>query len=421
LSLISLSSGNLSEEKNMIPRDYLLVGTQSTLSAYDVQRNSDIFFRDVSDGVNTLIVGTLGNLPPYVFAGGNCSVLGFKSTGAETFWTVSGDNVSALALSDINGDGLNELIVGSDDYEIRFFQNEEMIAEQTEADKIEFLSSIDRTLFSYGLANGSVGVYTGPKNRLWRVKTKHKVTSLITFDLNCDGVPEVISGWSNGLLNIRSIDNGETLYKQIMPSPIASLVKGDYRLDGKEELIVCSVHGTISGYLPIDFETIPLSTNANPENGTSNGPAAGGQLSNDQKMLDEMQAKKVELSNDLKQIEKTIKTLKSGESLPPGSLPPETQLSYSFVADPLRKGILLTVEASTDVQVSSIIVIDLGPLLLQIFLIYTESVILAGSEILTVTPSLPTRQISVLIRPTRNAPASLRVQVMSDSYFSAEK
>lgn len=236
-----------------------------------------------------------------------------------------------------------------------------MIAEQTEADKIEFLYPIDRTLFSYGLSNGSVGVYTGPKNRLWRVKTKHKVTSLIAYDLNCDGIPEVISGWSNGLLNIRNIDNGETLYKQIMPSQIASLVKGDYRLDGKEELIVCSVNGTIAGYLPVDFETIPVSNLSNTgSNGNSQGPISGGQLSNDQKMLDEMQAKKVELSNELRQIEKNMKTLKSGDSLPPGSLPVDTTLSYSFVADPLRKGVLLTVEATTDVQVTSIIVIDLG-------------------------------------------------------------
>jgi hypothetical protein len=376
-SLFTISTvGNLSDEKTSIPRDFLFVGTQSTLSAYDVQRNSDVFYRDVTDGVNTLIVGSLSNHSPYVFAGGNCSVLGFKNTGAEVFWTVSGDNVSALALSDINSDGLNELIVGSDDYEIRFFQNEEMISEQTEADKIEYLHSIDRNLFCYGLSNGTVGVYTGPKNRVWRVKTKHKVTSLISYDLNCDGVPEIISGWSNGLLNIRNIDNGETLYKQIFISPIASLVKGDYRLDDKEELIVCSMNGSISGYLPIDFESIPISNLSNTSHMEMNASTTStsihtsqgvitqdlnsGQLSNDQKMLDEIQAKKLELSNELRLIEKTMKSIKSNEALPPGSLPPDTNLNYTLVADPLRKGILLTVEASTDVQVTSVVVIDYG-------------------------------------------------------------
>ena len=58
--------------------------------------------------------------------GGNCSIQGFDSTGAERFWTVTGDNVSALALCDADGDGKNELLVGSDDFAIRIFQAEEV-------------------------------------------------------------------------------------------------------------------------------------------------------------------------------------------------------------------------------------------------------------------------------------------------------
>ena len=34
--------------------------------------------------------------------------------GSEQFWTVTGDVVSALALCDVEGDGLNELLVGSE-------------------------------------------------------------------------------------------------------------------------------------------------------------------------------------------------------------------------------------------------------------------------------------------------------------------
>jgi Bardet-Biedl syndrome 2 protein len=357
--------GNLpNEDKDKgasITRDYLFIGTQSTLSAYDVERNSDVFFREVSDGVNTLVVGTLANLSPLVFCGGNCSVLGFKSTGAEAFWTVTGDNVSALALCDVNNDGLSELVVGSDDFEIRCFRNEEIISEQTEADKIEFLRPVDRSIFSYGLSNGTVGVYTGPHNRLWRVKTKHKVTALASYDLNCDGVPEIISGWSNGTMNVRNVDNGETIYKQNMSAPIACMVKGDYRLDGKEELIVCTTSGIVSGFLPCDFEMIPKNLSA-----TDGGAAVGSaESTGDQKMLEELQAKKAELSNELRIVEKSLKNLKSSDALPPGSLPPDTALSYSLVADPLRKGILLNVEASTDVQVASVIVIDLGQSIAQ--------------------------------------------------------
>jgi len=293
--ITAIASGNIRDESDQPGKDLLFVGTQSTLLAYDVERNSDVFFREVPDGVNSLTVGRLSNMRPLAFAGGNCSVLGFTDVGAESFWTVTGDNVSAMTLCDVNNDGLNELVVGSEDYEIRFFQNEELMCEQTEADKVDFLHPVDKSLFGYGLANGTVGVYTGPRNRLWRVKTKNKVTALAAYDLNSDGVPEIISGWSSGQLNVRNVENGETLYKSTFSSPIASLLCGDYRLDGKQELIVCTTSGEISGFLPADFELLP----SNVSEGNASAEPTG-----DQKVLDEMQKRKVELSNELRAIEK---------------------------------------------------------------------------------------------------------------------
>ena len=47
--------------------------------------------------------------------------------GEERFWTVSGDNVAALAFFDFNGDGIDELVAGSDDFAIRVFKGEEII------------------------------------------------------------------------------------------------------------------------------------------------------------------------------------------------------------------------------------------------------------------------------------------------------
>lgn len=38
---------------------------------------------------------------------------GFNGEGAEKFWTVTGDNVSAMALCDVDGDGRLELIVSA--------------------------------------------------------------------------------------------------------------------------------------------------------------------------------------------------------------------------------------------------------------------------------------------------------------------
>ena len=60
---------------------------------------------------------------------------------------MTGDNVSALILNDMDGDGKNEMVVGSDDYEIRVFKGEEVINECSESDKIaalcRYISSIE--------------------------------------------------------------------------------------------------------------------------------------------------------------------------------------------------------------------------------------------------------------------------------------
>jgi hypothetical protein len=67
----------------------------------------------VAEGVNCITVGRFGAYTkPLVIVGGNCSVQGFDLAGKEVFWSVTGDNVSALALGDIDEDGQNELLVG---------------------------------------------------------------------------------------------------------------------------------------------------------------------------------------------------------------------------------------------------------------------------------------------------------------------
>ena len=43
--------------------------------------------------------------------GGNCSVQGFDAEGTEVFWTVTGDNVSAIAFCDVNEDGNKEVCI----------------------------------------------------------------------------------------------------------------------------------------------------------------------------------------------------------------------------------------------------------------------------------------------------------------------
>ncbi|KAF1332192.1 Bardet-biedl syndrome 2 protein, partial [Globisporangium splendens] len=187
--------------------DTLVVGTQASLLAYNVEKNSDIFYKDIPDGVNTMLfvlapAMKTGNAAPsqMVVVGGNCSLQGYNNEGNELFWTVTGDNVRAMTMIDVTGHGRAELVVGSDDFEIRAFQNEEI-----------------KQIFGYALQNGTVGVYKG-KHRARCVKSKNTPTAIQAFDINGDGEKEIVIGWNNGKFESRKITNGEVVHEDMFTS-----------------------------------------------------------------------------------------------------------------------------------------------------------------------------------------------------------
>ncbi|KAL1454875.1 hypothetical protein WDU94_009006 [Cyamophila willieti] len=224
-------------------KDILAVGTPNSILVYHIDNNSDLFYAEVPDGVNSIVIGKLGSHPePWVFIGGNCSIQGFDWKGNEVFWTVTADNIRSMILMDIDADGQNELIVGSDDYEIRIFKDDVLMYEITETEMITCLVEMSSQKFGYALANGTVGVYENT-NRMWRVKSKNAAQCLINYDLNADGLEEIITGWANGKLDARQVSTGEVIFRDVLPSSVVGLVTGDYRKVGKNQLIVVSEDG----------------------------------------------------------------------------------------------------------------------------------------------------------------------------------
>jgi Bardet-Biedl syndrome 2 protein len=374
------------------PHDTLFVGTQSNLVAYDVERNAELFFKDIQDGVNALHVGKMSNLSaPVVIVGGNCSILGFDKEGSEVFWTVTGDNVSALTMSDVpsaKGTAKKELLVGSDDFEIRVFQNEDLVGEVTEADRITHLCPMDDCKFAYGLANGTVGVYNAGKQRVWRVKAKNNVTALQTYDLDLDGVKEVVSGWSNGSFNVRREHTGEIIFKDAMKSSVSGIVRSDYRMDGKETLMIVAESGDVKAYLATDLDLTLATDTPGPSVTASSG---------EQRALAELHQKKQQLIGDLRTLEKSLKAQKTGETTL-GSLPADTALQYTLSADAEAGTVIVHVSASTDIHLHTILAFD------------TEGAFLAGNEVVVAIPSSASRAGSISLTPSRSVACSLKVQ-----------
>ena len=413
--------------------DSLLIGTETTLQAFDVEENRDLFFTEVGDGISTIVCGHLGgmssdgstdalednsnnknnnsknsngrnsssigsdnnknkkdtkdSLPPTVFAGGDLSVHGFDKAGNETYWTVTGGNIGAMTLLDINGDGLNELIVGSDDYEIRCFKGEEVISETTETASITHLCPLapltSSPLFAYGLSNGTLGVYNGSSQRVWRMKSKNKLLSVASFDIDGDGVPEVCSGWSNGKFEVRRDRDGSVVFKDRLSAGVAGLVVGDYRLDGAEQIVVCSQSGEVKGYLPFQGNV-------------------GTKILNEKKedvAVNELLTEKQELLLKLRGIEGNVKHLKSGEPLGAGVIDPNTKVNLNIQVNRKQRCVDLVLSTNNETVVRCAVTYNL------------EGGILDG-ESYVVHPKTPSTELKIPLRPQKDVETKLDIHAM---------
>jgi len=379
----ALACGRLSPKMG---RDVLLVGAQTTLLAYDVQENADLFFKDAPDGVNTIVVGRFADQEtPLALVGGNCSIQGFDAEGNEAFWTVTGDNVSTMTFCDVDEDGELELLVGSEDFEIRVFRNDEVISETTETDRIVALCPMRHNTFGYALVNGTVGVYDRPGVRRWRVKAKHDVTSIIGFDLDGDGMPELISGWANGKFEVRSDRTGEVIFKDILPAAVSSILKADYRGDGRTEVIVCSADGEVRGYLPAGEELGAMGA----------GGAAESEMEED--TLRELHQRKQELLFELKQYDEQAKKQSRGERSA-GLVPPDTKLSIKLVPSRQDGCLYLTLQSNNEARIKAAVV-------------FAERVF--DGESTAVHEKDPSAELRIALRPPKDVAAELQIKALA--------
>lgn len=87
-NITSLAAGQIDDEALLegSTTQILFIGTENSLLAYDVEKNSEVFFKEVPDGVNAIVTGKLSSTDEsVVVAGGNCSVLGFNKRYAFIF------------------------------------------------------------------------------------------------------------------------------------------------------------------------------------------------------------------------------------------------------------------------------------------------------------------------------------------------
>ncbi|XP_036399953.1 Bardet-Biedl syndrome 2 protein homolog [Megalops cyprinoides] len=362
----------------------LLVGSQTNLLAYDVHDNADIFYREVTDGANAIVLGKLGDIPsPLAIIGGNCALQGFDYEGNDLFWTVTGDNVRSLELCDFTGDGKNELLVGSEDFDIRVFKEDELVSEMAENETVTSLCRMHGSRFGYALANGTVGVYDRTA-RYWRIKSKNHAMSIHAFDLNADGVVELITGWSNGKIDARSDRTGEVIFKDNFSSSVAGVVEGDYRMDGQVQLICASVEGEVRGYLPASKEMKGNLMDSSVE----------------QDLIRELSQRRQNLMLELRNYEENAKA-STGGAVTEGVIPANTQLQTA-----------LSVKAATESQRAHIQLSISTPneTIIRAVLIFAEGIFEGESHVVHPSAQNLSGCVRVPIIPPKDIPVDLHIK-----------
>ncbi|XP_076681212.1 BBSome complex member BBS2 [Andrena cerasifolii] len=355
--ITALCTGQLNEDE----RDVLLIGTTTHLLAYRIEDNADMFYKEMSDGARCIIVGKLGWLAKQVaIVGGNCSVTILDAQGTEIFWTVVDGVVRSLAVFDFDGDDENELVTGTDDFEIKVYKEDNVLWDTKETAPVTTLTGLPNRRFVYSVGNGTLGVYEMAQ-RLWRVKSKHRVVVTRSFDVNGDGTPEVITGWNNGKVDARSANTGEVIFKIQLPAGVAGIVEADYRRIGKLDLVLVSTSGEVRGYAS-------GSTMDTPEPGEA---------------MRELLAKKQVLQMELRQRAASVPNMYH-----------RTKLAVS----------LMTTRGAARVALAS------GPgLLIHCAIVFTEGVF--EGETLVVHPNRPRGELEIELRPTKNTPVDIHVKV----------
>lgn len=75
------------------------------------------------------------------------------------------------------------------------------------------------------------------------MQSKNFALSIYFYDLLGQGSCQLITGWSNGKIDCRSIKTGEVLFKDSVSHSVAGIVEADYRSIGKTDLICLTVEG----------------------------------------------------------------------------------------------------------------------------------------------------------------------------------
>ncbi|XP_055642669.1 Bardet-Biedl syndrome 2 protein homolog isoform X2 [Toxorhynchites rutilus septentrionalis] len=239
-------------DKILIHTPHKRYGLQnSKLSISEIK--NDIAMLNMNFSIRGIIAGKMksDDERDVLVIGGSSNFLGvikgFNADGDEIIWLITPGGVNCMMLMDIDKDGQNELIVGTDEGCIKIYKKDALLHEFTEGSEIQNLIMVNQNQFMYSVKNGTIGFFD-ESVRLWRIKSKTRVTAMALYDiLGCER-KQVIVGWKGGKIDVRDSQNGDVLFKMKLNDVVCGIACNDYRGIGVLDIVIVTADGEIRGY-----------------------------------------------------------------------------------------------------------------------------------------------------------------------------
>ena len=167
--------------------------------------------------------------------------------------------------------------------------------------------------------------------------------------------------------------------KDTFDAPLVSLVCADLKLSGAPQLIAVGVDGEVRGYLPavVERDTSKAEDDLRRK-----------------REIEQLQAEKRRLVGELRALEEQPQTPSDDAQ----GIPPDTQISLDVAAPVHGGGFELVVATSNQTYVVGVVVLD------------TDGGLFEG-ETLSCAPARPSDKLGIVVRPKKNFPASLKLQI----------
>lgn len=80
------------------------------------------------------------------------------------------------------------------------------------------------------------------------------------YDLDGDGVEELVTGWSSGKVDARNSRTGEVVFRDVLNHAVAGVLTGDYTQSGRPQILACSQAGEGKLLFQSSNEFLPFRT-----------------------------------------------------------------------------------------------------------------------------------------------------------------